>query len=126
MNRASYITGLLVVLSATGCGKSESGRVSLAGRVTLQGETFERGAVVLRPIHGTSGPACGGPITNGSFQIPAESGPTKGHYLAKITVVMVDNGSPGSHRHVRSEQKLATFQQEIELADDANVVDWQF
>jgi hypothetical protein len=72
--------GLVCVL--TGCAGSR--RASVEGKVTLDGQPVEDGAIRLLPAGDTKAPAVGAVITDGEYAIDAENGPFPGRYRVEI------------------------------------------
>ena len=79
---------VLFLLPFVGC-REEGTRVPVSGTVTQDGMPVKEGRITFAPARGTSGPAAGGKIENGSFQISASEGPGTGDY-----VISVVPGSP--------------------------------
>ena len=80
------LCGLLcavVFLSVLGCG--HSGRVSVEGTVTLDGQPLENGQIQFSPLPGTAGPTAGADIVDGKFAIPPSGGPFAGNFRVQIT-----------------------------------------
>lgn len=72
----------LAALLCSGCGGDTSGRIPLAGEVTLNGAALDRGSIGFHPPGG-GGPT-GGTITDGRFEIPVEQGVMPGTYTVRI------------------------------------------
>jgi prepilin-type N-terminal cleavage/methylation domain-containing protein len=70
------------ILSAAGCGGSDSGRLPVSAEVTLDGRPLETGAITLVPLE--KGPAVGGPVDRGAFALGAGEGPPPGRYAVEI------------------------------------------
>jgi len=68
---------ILVLLAGVGCGPS-SNTVHVSGQVTFDGEPVEQGEITFRPVQGTEGPATGGVIKKGRYEVPANVGPQRG------------------------------------------------
>jgi hypothetical protein len=62
--------------AVVGCGRSDT--VSLAGNVSLDGRALPTGTIELIPMDRQSGPAVGGELSEGRYQIPADHGPRRG------------------------------------------------
>ena len=73
----------LALLVPLGCSGTD-GRVSVSGKVTLDGNPLEDGSISFRPAPGTSANSSGGRITAGSYELPAESGLKPGKYLVSV------------------------------------------
>jgi len=82
MARWFRIGGCLLLLA--GCGSS-SDRTALEGAVTFDGEPLPKGSITFLPQSGTSGPAAGGKIEDGRFEIDREGGTFVGTFAVKIT-----------------------------------------
>jgi len=61
-------------------------RVAVNGTASLDGKPIALAALELAPSNGAAGPASGGEIRDGRFNIPVEKGPTTGDYMATITI----------------------------------------
>ncbi len=69
---------------AVGCGKAKVVRCPVSGTVTVGGEPVEVGSIEFMPDADSSGPVCGGTITNGAYSIDKKGGPTPGNYKVRI------------------------------------------
>lgn len=80
------VLGLSLLLLAVGCGGGAGGppRAPVHGSVSLDGAPVEDGSIVFLPATGTKGPASGGVIRNGTYEIKKESGPVPGKYRVEI------------------------------------------
>ena len=65
-----------------GCGGA-TGRASVSGTVTLDGEPVENGAITLVAVTGDEGPT-GANIVDGSYRIRKTQGPVAGHFRVEI------------------------------------------
>jgi hypothetical protein len=72
--------GLAVCLGCSG--NNPLGRKAISGTVKLDGQPLPNGAIELHPLEG--GMQSGDLIANGSYSIPAASGPTPGKYRVVI------------------------------------------
>ena len=66
-----------------GCGGPDSGRASVSGKVTFDGEPVKAGQIAFEP----QGPGRMGiaQIVDGAYQMPPQQGPTPGKYTVRIT-----------------------------------------
>ena len=71
---------LLVPLGCSGT----DGRVSVSGKVTLDGDPLDSGLISFRPAAGTSANSSGGQITAGSYELPASKGLKPGKYVVTV------------------------------------------
>ena len=68
-----------------GCGRGDSsGRASVEGKVTLDGNPIERGSISFYPYGQTRGMVAGGVIEQGRYSIPADQGPVIGQNRVEI------------------------------------------
>ena len=81
MTRLYRYLPIFICLLLVGCGGND-GRLPLSGTVTLNGQALASGSIVFVPLGG--GPATGGSIEGGKFQIPAARGPVAGNYRVEI------------------------------------------
>ncbi|WP_164100764.1 hypothetical protein [Candidatus Laterigemmans baculatus] len=79
----------LAAILSTGCGGDTSGRLPLAGQVTLDGQPLDRGTIEFHPEAGAAG-MTGGVITDGRFEIPAEQGVMPGTYTVRVYSAATD------------------------------------
>jgi hypothetical protein len=83
---SSLLCTLLASVLAVGCG-GDSGpkldRQAVKGTVTREGIPIDLGSVQFEPTGG--GPAVGGQITDGKYEISKDAGPIPGSY--KVTIV---------------------------------------
>ena len=77
------VCGLALLLLA-GC-SGTSGRQSLEGNVTLDGEPLPEGGISFRPLPGTRGPTAGGKISEGKFSVSPGKGTFVGTFRVEIT-----------------------------------------
>ncbi len=63
----------VTLLLLSGCGSGQRTQC-VWGEVFFDGKAVDQGEIVFRPIEGTSGPATGGTIEKGRYEIPAEVG----------------------------------------------------
>jgi hypothetical protein len=73
---------LLPILLALGCGNS--GRVSISGRVTLDGAPLPTGSITFIPEQGNRGPTAGAAIEDGEYFIDGAKGPMPGPHRIEI------------------------------------------
>jgi hypothetical protein len=85
MCRHRVIFALLISLLSVGCQKSD--RLSVTGRVTLDGQPLASGVVNLVPLPGTKSPTSGSEIIDGEFSIAAEQGLLPGEFRVEITAM---------------------------------------
>lgn len=78
--------GLLLLL-ATGCGKTDSNRGSISGEVKLDGKPLERGSILFTPIDGTKGSVAGGQIEGGQYRLSNDKGLAVGYNRVEIRAV---------------------------------------
>ena len=80
-----FLVVLLVV--AAGCGRN-TGKVSIGGDVSYDGQPVASGTIIFTPVEGTQGPSTGGGIEGGRYQVPAQKGPLAGgRYKVEITAL---------------------------------------
>src|SRR4051812_22258946 len=84
--QGSAIALLLFVLSVAiaGCGATND-RISLSGKVQLDGKPLDQGAIQFEPVDKTSKLNAGAVITDGVYRVPAGDGVMPGKYLVMIT-----------------------------------------
>ena len=85
--RASLCCASFALLAALGCGGSADGldRRAVTGTVTLDGAPLPSGMISFDPADGSPGAvSAGAVITDGSYSIPADSGPTPGKYKVSV------------------------------------------
>jgi len=77
---------LLALLIAGGCDQKKNGpeRAAVSGRVTVDGQPIEQGSIGFFPSGSASGMTSGGPIQNGQFSIPLQTGPIVGPNRVQI------------------------------------------
>ena len=59
-------------------------RLTIKGKVTLDGQPIEKGMIYFTPIGDTKGTQTGGEIINGEYSVSAEKGPTIGKHKVRI------------------------------------------
>ena len=102
------VGGILVSL-LSGCGPATK-RKPLEGTVTLDGEPLSEGTVRFLPRSGTGGPAAGGKITDGRFEIDRDRGAFAGTFRVEITATRKTGkkvDSPFGHKIDGYEQYLS-------------------
>jgi hypothetical protein len=62
-----------------GCGEAET-RVAVTGKITVDGESLQRGAIIFKPNSKEVGPQAATTIENGSYHFDRENGPGLGGY----------------------------------------------
>ncbi len=72
----------LVSIFCMGCGSS--GRLSVDGSASFDGEPIEYGHVQFVPVEGTQGPTGGSEIRDGSYKIDESRGLVKGTYRVEV------------------------------------------
>ena len=79
----------LVILAIAGCGGGGEGRVSLSGKVTVNGRPLEAqsASISLVPLEGTEGPSAGTEIVDGAYSISADEGPFPGKHSVRIVAM---------------------------------------
>src|SRR5262245_27993493 len=70
----------LVAIVCTGCGSPNE--VKVRGRVTFDSGPLESGVISFAPVQGTTGPAVGGEIRNGQYDLARPIAP--GAYAVEI------------------------------------------
>lgn len=80
---------VVMILSVAGCSKrgDQWSRAAARGNVTLDGVPLDEGTITFFPSGATKGPAAGGPITDGNYEIAAEEGPVVGTNRIEIRSV---------------------------------------
>lgn len=68
----------------TGCSQSGIERVSVEGRITVDGAPLENGSILFIPQGEVRGPTSGGRVKGGQFRIKSERGPTLGLHRVEI------------------------------------------
>lgn len=80
-----YWCCLLVGLSVCGCDSSSKlTRGNATGLVTFDGDPVEEGVIAFVPAEGTTGPATGGEIRAGRYQLKDDQGPIVGNHKVEI------------------------------------------
>jgi hypothetical protein len=83
MRRAHALVIFALLLTAPGCGRKAN--VHVWGEISFNGTPIEQGEIEFKPIDGTTGPATGGSITAGHYDVPERVGPLAGGtYLVSI------------------------------------------
>lgn len=85
---ASFMTAVLLC----GCGGEPAGS-SVYGEVTFQGKPLDQGMIIFSPAEG-QGTLSGGPIKDGRYTVPAESGLAPGKYTVRIS--STEGGGPST------------------------------
>jgi hypothetical protein len=78
LSACANVVCLGLLAFAIGCGKEGAKRGAIHGEVKLDGQLLEAGAVMFSPIEGTKGPATGGEIKNGRYELSGAAGPVVG------------------------------------------------
>ena len=73
-----------ILLLATVSGCSESGRATVSGQVTLDGELIEVGSIVFFPSNPRAGKGTGGRIQDGEYLLEGKAAPAIGSYRVQI------------------------------------------
>lgn len=85
MRRAFGLAVLAVI--AAGCGRSPT-PMRVWGEVTFDGQPLPEGTIAFTSIAPHTGPATGGPIRDGRYDVPANVGPLSGgQYRVEITAI---------------------------------------
>jgi len=101
MIRALVWQMVCLTLLLSGCSKSPTRRVM--GEVSYKGEPIKSGTIELVPIEGTDGPAVGGSITEGAYDVPAAKGPlATGTYRVKLWAMRDTGKFPPGPRYPKS------------------------
>jgi hypothetical protein len=74
---------IVIAMLCPGCG---SGRVPIQGEVTFDGKPVEAGTISLEPADG-NGPATGGEIVAGKYQLTGVAAPLPGRKVVRISAV---------------------------------------
>ena len=82
---------MFLLLGGVGCGPN-SNTVRVSGEVSFKGEPVQQGEITFRPLQGTKGPATGGAIENGQYDIPADKGPQAGGAYRVEILGLKDSG----------------------------------
>ena len=78
------------LLTASGCQRSE--KISMAGKITLDGVALPTGSISMIPLE--KGPSVGSEIVAGTYNIPTDHGPLRGaKYRVEIRSLDVSSGS---------------------------------
>ncbi len=86
---ARSVACFLVVLTAVGCGRRHDqwNRAAVRGRVLLDGAPLAEGTITFFPAEGVQGPAAGGPIRDGTYDLAQHDGPVLGRQRIEIRSV---------------------------------------
>ena len=88
MGRLSFLTlvwGLALAIPLVGCGEGNPlDRKAVSGTVTFDGQPLDNGSIEFHPLVAGGVPS-GGPISGGSYSLPAEEGLPVGKYRVQIT-----------------------------------------
>ena len=74
------------MLLLTGCGEIED-RGEVRGTVRLDGQPLDEGAIQFVPTEGNPGPPAWTTIRNGTFHIPAQTGPSIGKHRIVVNSI---------------------------------------
>lgn len=77
---------ILTALVSGGCARRGPERAAVSGKITIDGELAESGAIRFVPAKGTSGPVGGAEIINGRYAIDADKGLLMGRYKVEIII----------------------------------------
>ncbi len=80
--RGMKLSAVLVLAALAGCGGS--GRPTIHGQVTFDGEPVEEGTISFEPADGI-GPTTGGSIAGGKYQLSGEAAPVPGKKRVRIS-----------------------------------------
>ncbi|MBW3543857.1 MAG: hypothetical protein KY476_26715 [Planctomycetes bacterium] len=81
----SSVTALILLALGGGCGGgSEIERVSVNGKVTVDGRPLPKGSIVFVPVEGTQGPKAAGEVVDGVYELPESEGPVVGKLRLEI------------------------------------------
>src|SRR5688572_13110595 len=86
MNRLLVVLGVVACLAGAGCGRREytgEQRFAVSGKVTVDGQPMGMGVISFLP-KGEGGRVSGGPIAEGTYDIPEAKGPNAGSYRVEI------------------------------------------
>jgi len=91
------------VILIVGCGEGENlDRMAVSGKVTLDGKPLARGSIQFAPKDGDSRGAAHGEVLDGSYSIPAATGPTPGAFVVTI-LPSEESGSDATTADVSSD-----------------------
>jgi hypothetical protein len=85
MNARAWLRPLLLIaltVAAAGCAGGD--RVGLAGRITLDGQPVEYGAILFIPTEGTLSPTAGSEVVDGEYEVSRDKGPKIGVFRVEI------------------------------------------
>ena len=98
------------LLTAPGCRRSE--KISMAGKITLDGDVLPTGSISMIPLE--RGPSVGSEIVEGDYNISADHGPLRGaKYRIEIRSLDV---SSGSTKHPLSGGVYPVYEDRVPLA----------
>jgi len=117
MRKILWCGALGVMAVVAGCGTDQGPeRAAVSGTVKVDGEPLADGAISFLPTDGTVGPAAGGTVKDGAFDIPKEDGVVVGKNRVEIT------GNRKTGRKVPDAGKPGSMQEEVvsAIAPEAN------
>lgn len=103
MNRSVLWCCVAVSLVAVGCGSETGGRVTVAGKVTLNGAPLETGTISFLPVDG-KGATAGATIIKGAYETDIAPGTKK----VCITAEKVVSQTPRDAADPSGEQVIVT------------------
>lgn len=105
MKHLVIVFGLLISLSACGCGKTDRlKRQAISGTITLNGKPLPRGSIEFTPT--TNGSPSGASIQDGKYAVPKEKGLPPGDYIVRISASNPDEKAievPGESNKISPE-----------------------
>lgn len=81
-HRVLFAALIFSSLILVGC--NDSGRLSLNGTVTFDGEPVEKGYVQFSPLPGTTGPTAGADVQDGAYEVASVRGLFEGSYRVDV------------------------------------------
>ncbi|MDX1929793.1 MAG: hypothetical protein SFV81_24920 [Pirellulaceae bacterium] len=81
-NALRVFTCISLAIALCGCGKTEPQRYAIKGTVKLNGQPINNATLILTPTG--EGLAAAATIQHGSFELPAEVGPSAGSFSVRI------------------------------------------